>query len=258
MNKIPWFCVWSEKYGVFADILSSLVSDTYFDLQLIEIPQELFDKNIYKENKHFLSGMFIKDYEIWKILNSFPEDKYFIFSDIDTIVFEKELYKYLIPFLNKDNDIVFYKENDTHINVCFMLIKNTKKVKELYKKILDDHKINLDLCDGDVMNNMLKTWDGKYDTFSPEYITSNINYDIFNKPLDNMCMFQACCTAFNNYKLNIIEKLLMFHYNFNLDLKLYIDSIFNELNNNDKEFIFNLIKYYEEFIHKRLLINTNK
>ena len=139
MKKIPLFSVWSDNYGVFADILSSLVSDKYFDLQLIEIAQELFDKNTYKENKHFLSGMFIKDYEIWKILNTLPENEHFIFSDIDTIVFEEELYNYIIPYLEKDNDIVFYKENNDDINVCFMLIKNTIKVKELYKIILDDH-----------------------------------------------------------------------------------------------------------------------
>ena len=249
MKKIPLFSVWSNNYGVFADILSSLVSDKYFDLQLIEIAQELFDKNTYKENKHFLSGMFIKDYEIWKILNTLPENEHFIFSDIDTIVFEEELYNYIIPYLEKDNDIVFYKENNDDINVCFMLIKNTIKVKELYKIILDDHLINIDACDGGVMNKMLKTWNGKYDTFSPDYIASNINYFIktTNTTSNSICVYQGVCSSFNNYKLNNIEKLLMFHYRFNLNLTFYIDSIISKLDDNDKKDIYNLIKYYESY-----------
>jgi hypothetical protein len=245
MTKIPWFSVWSDKYGVFADILSSLISDTYFDLQLIEVAQEIFDKNTYKENKHFLTGMFIKDYEIWKLLNTIPENEYFIFSDIDAIVFEEELYNYITPFLEKDNDIVFYKENDTNINVCFMLIKNTKKVKELYKMILDDHIDNPDECDGDVMNKILKRWNGKYDTFSPDYISSNINIIISNKNFASICVFQGSCTAFNNYKLNNLEKLLSFHYLFNLDLTFYIQSIINELNSDDKIILKKILKYYE-------------
>ena len=32
---IPWFFLWSEKYGVFCDIMTSTVSDKYFDLKVV-------------------------------------------------------------------------------------------------------------------------------------------------------------------------------------------------------------------------------
>ena len=91
-NNLPWYFVWSGKYGIFADILTSVVSDKYFNLYPIEISQELFDRTAYQEGKHFLSGMFIKDYEIYKILQNIEEDSYFIFSDVDVIAFEDELH----------------------------------------------------------------------------------------------------------------------------------------------------------------------
>ena len=67
MNTIPWFFIYSEKYQVFYDILNSLISEEYFDLYPTKKDQSLFDKNTYKENSHFLSGCFIKDYELWNI-----------------------------------------------------------------------------------------------------------------------------------------------------------------------------------------------
>jgi hypothetical protein len=246
MSKLPWYFVWSDNYGVFADILTSIISDNFFDLCPIEIPQEEFDRTLYQEGKYFLTGMYIKDYEIHKILQNTKEDSYFIFSDVDVIAFEDELHDYLVPFLeNKDNnDIVFYKENETNINVCFMLIKNTKKVRELYESIIEHHKIHNDYCDGGLMNEMLKTWDGKYSTFSPDYVASTINMKISEHNYKNICVFAASCTAFNNYKLNNIEKLLSFQNLFNMDLTEYIDSIKNELDEKDLKIVKRIIEHY--------------
>ena len=247
MHTLPWYFVWSDKYGVFADILTSVVSDKYFDLYPIEIPQEVFDRTTYKEGEHFLSGMFIKDYEIYKILQNTEENSYFIFSDVDVIAFEDELHNYLAPFLeNRDNnDIVFYKENETSINVCFMLIKNTKKVRELYESIIQEHKIHKNDLDGSTMNKMLKTWDGKYSTFSPEYVASTINMEISQKTYKNICLFAASCTAFDDYRLNNIEKLLSYKHLFNLDVTEYIETLMADLDENKREIMQRMIEHYK-------------
>jgi len=246
MSKLPWYFVWSDKYAVFADILTSVVSDKYFDLYPIEIPQEVFDRTLYQQEKHFLSGMFIKDYEIYKILQNTEENSYFIFSDVDVIAFEDELHNYLVPFLeNRDNnDIVFYKENETRINVCFMLIKNTKKVKELYESIIEEHKIHKNDLDGNTMNKMLKTWDGKYSTFSPEHVASTINMEISQKTYKNICLFAASCTAFDEYRLNNIEKLLSYKHLFNLDVTEYIETLIADLDENKREVVQCIIEHY--------------
>ena len=244
MNKLPWYFVWSDNYSVFADTLTSIISDKYFDLYPIEVAQEIFDEILYKKGDHFLSGMYIKDYEIYKILENTKENDYFIFSDVDVIAFEEELNNYLTPFLKSDNDIVFYKETETSINVCFMLIKNTKKVRELYERIIEHHKIHKNCLDGSIMNEMLKTWDGKYDTFLPDYVASNINKPIIKGTFNNICVYAASCTAFNNYKLNNIEKLLSYHYLFNINVQEYITDIISDLDENDRGIVQNMIAYY--------------
>jgi hypothetical protein len=60
----------------------------------------------------------------------------------------------------------------------------------------------------------------------------------------NICVFAASCTAFNNYKLNNIEKLLSFQNLFNMDLTEYIDSIKNELDEKDLEIVKRIIEHY--------------
>jgi len=249
MDKLKWYFVWSDKYGIFCDILTSLISDKYFDLYPIEKPQSLFDKNTYHADKHFLAGMFIKDYEIMNILNSLPEDEYFIFSDVDMIAYEDELYTFIKRYLECTNDIVFYKESEDRINVCFMLIKNTKKVKELYTAILEDHIINPNEADGDVMNRLLKRWNGKYSMFPPEYICSNVNIDRTQNDYSKMCVYQGMCTAFNNYRLNNLEKLIAFNYNCNIDLSESITTLINELeSDHDKKKILDLLSIYNNAI----------
>ena len=184
------------------------------------------------------------------ILNTLPDDEYFIFSDVDMVAYEDSLYTFITPYLEYNNDIVFYKESEDRVNVCFMLIKNTKKVKKLYTAIIEDHTINNDICDGELMNQLLKTWDGKYSVFPPEYICSNVNIDITNKDnLSKMCVYQGMCTAFNNYRLNNLEKLIAFHYNFNIDLSESITTLINELENeDDKKMILQILYIYNNAI----------
>lgn len=69
------------------------------------------------------------------------ENEFFVVSDID-IQFFDSIYDTIIEYMNKNNDIIFQKENsggDT-INTGFMLIKNTKQTKEFWINILNDLK----------------------------------------------------------------------------------------------------------------------
>jgi hypothetical protein len=244
MKKIPWFFIYSEKYAIFADIITSCISDTYFDIYPIEKPQELFDKSMYKENNHFLNGMYIKNYEVYNLLNSLPENEYFIFSDADIIGFENELSQYLEECIKTNSDIYFLKERDNHVNIGFMLIKNTSKVKELFKKVIDDHKVNTNELDQDVVNKYLLVWDGKYEMFSTEYVTTNMHFNTLNK--DKLCIFQPLCSAKNNYRENIIEKLLMYQFYFNLSLTDDIIKLIEEINDdNIKENLYKMFGFYQ-------------
>ena len=158
-------------------------------------------------------------------------------------IFEKELYNYLQTCMIEDNDIIFMKEKDYGVNIGFMLIKNTKKVKELFNNVIEDHKVNPNEIDQDFVNKYLQTWDGKYKTFSSEYVLSTTNHSVLNNK-NNICVFQPLCSATNNYKINILEKLFALQYGFNLDLSSYINDLSKDLDDESKTKFINLIELY--------------
>ena len=60
-----------------------------------------------------------------------------------------------------------------------------------------------------------------------------------------MCVYQGMCTAFNNYRLNNLEKLFAFHYNCNIDLSESIITLINELeSDDDKKIILQILSIY--------------
>lgn len=235
--KLPWFFLWSEKYGVFCDIMTSTVSDKYFDLYPIEKPQNLFDKVTYKKDAHFLSGMYLKDYEIMKLFKVIPENHYFIFSDADLVVFEEEFNSFITPLLNKNIDMFFMKENDSSVNVGFMILRNNEKVRNFFSRVINElEELVVPMLDQTIINNLLSSFDGTYQVLPPEYITSNVNLDMQKEEnRKNICVFQPLCSAHKDYKLNILEKLLSFKYLFNLNLDSYIDNLLPLLNNEEKQ-----------------------
>lgn len=244
--KLPWFFLWSEKYGVFCDIMTSTVSDEYFDLYPIEKDQSLFDKVTYKEGEHFLAGMYLKDYEIMELFKVVPENQYFIFSDADILVFEEEFNKFVTPLLEKDIDMFFMKENDTTVNVGFMILRNNEKVRNFFSQVIKElESLTKPLLDQTVINNLLSSFNGKYEVLPEKYIASNVNLDLRNKELvKNICIFQPLCTANKNYKLNILEKLLSIHYLFNINLSSYINKLSETLeDNNDKEIFMYMLNH---------------
>lgn len=243
--KIPWYFIWSERYGVFCDILTGLVSEKYFDLYPIEKAQELFDKTTYKKDLHFLCGMYLKLYQIVKILEIIPENQYFIFSDVDLVVEEEALYNYLIPFMEKGIDMTFMKETDSTVNIGFMLIKNSKYTKDLFNSVMKVINEDANLLDQAVINDLLTTWEGTYEVFSPKYVTSNINTDVRKREnTELICVFQPLCTAFNNYRINILEKLISFKFLFNINIDEHINELISELDDEGKFIINQIINLY--------------
>jgi hypothetical protein len=193
--------------------------------------------------------MYLKIYEKYKLLNILPENEYFIFSDVDLVVFEDELYNYIKPLLNNTNttDIYFMKETDTSVNIGFMIIKNTQKVKNLFKNIIQDlEKRTVPVLDQTIINEYLINWTGKYEVLSEKFIGSTVNIDIKNKEnFKNICLFQALCSSNKNYKLNILEKIIVFHYFFNINLQSYIDELGKTLENEDKDMFDYIIYNYK-------------
>jgi hypothetical protein len=243
---IPWFFLWSEKYGVFCDVLVSTVSDKYFDLYPIEKPQKLFDQVTYKEGEHFLAGMYLKDYEIMELFKVIPENHYFIFSDADILVFEEEFNNFVEPLLKKDVDMFFMKENDTTVNVGFMILRNNNKVRNFFTNVIQElESLTTPLLDQTVINNLLKTFDGTYEVLDEKYIASNVNVDLHDKEVvKSICIFQPLCTANKNYKLNILEKLISFQYLFNINLNNYITDLSETLEGEDKAVFQFILSHY--------------
>ena len=244
--RLPWFFLWSEKYGVFCDVLTSIVSDKYFDLYPIEKAQHLFDNVTYKEGAHFLAGMYLKDYEIMELFKVIPENQYFIFSDADILVFEEEFHNFVTPLLEKDVDMFFMRENDTSVNVGFMILKNNEKVRNFFTNVIKElEDLTTPLLDQTVINNLLPSFDGSYEVLSDIYVATNINKNLHNKDtVKNICVFQPLCTASKNYKLNILEKLLSFKYLFNIDLQHYIDDLLVSLENNDRPMYERMLNHF--------------
>jgi len=240
---IPWFFLWSEKYGVFCDIMTSTISDKYFDLCPIEKPQHLFDKVTYKEGAHFLAGMYLKDYEIMELFKVIPENHYFIFSDADLVVFEEEFNSFITPLLKNDTDMFFMRENDTTVNVGFMILRNNERVRNFFTKVIKElEELTTPLLDQTVINNLLPSFDGKYEVLCEKFVTTNMNVNYKDKEsISNICVFQPLCTAHKNYRLNILEKLLSFKYLFNINLDDHINNLINELNTDEDKNLFNFL-----------------
>ena len=84
-TKIPFYYIWTPKYKLFADILKEGIEcySNYLEDKGIFMTQEDFEATLTKtsEEGHFMTGCYLKLERIMELLNSLPENSYFVFSD---------------------------------------------------------------------------------------------------------------------------------------------------------------------------------
>jgi hypothetical protein len=176
MSKIKLYYFWNKNQE---ELLTKYFLPTF--LKYNKENFELVGEEFSNENNvsHFGSIAFKKLIiqkvkAIINILDNSLENEFFVVSDID-IQFFDSIYDTIIEYMNKNNDIIFQKENsggDT-VNTGFMLIKNTKQTKEFWINILDDLKssdenffineqalanLKLDQISSDTFNGTIWNW----------------------------------------------------------------------------------------------------
>ena len=173
-------------------------------------------------------------------------DSLLIIFSTKTRVTEREFNNFLEPLLKKDVDMFFMKENDTTVNVGFMVLRNNNKVRNFFTNVIQElESLTTPLLDQTVINNLLKTFEGRYEVLDEKYIASNVNVDLHDKEVvKSICIFQPLCTANKNYKLNILEKLISFQYLFNINLNNYITDLSETLEGEDKAVFEFILSHY--------------
>ena len=228
-----WYYIWSPKYEVFHQILSSsLVDASGIILHPIFAKQSYFTPT--SKDGHFFSGLTIKQFVIEKALRE-HKGEYVIVSDADLIVLQKDkIANYLKEY--QKNEITCMKdtvETDTY-NMGFMFLKSTDSTATLFSRITERIKAE-NGHDQAILNEELSSFSGPRGLFSlPEFIQSNMREEMQDLTL----LVQCLCKVGVSSDYILAEKLLSISFLLDItEFKQYIpDSVVNIL-----------IKYTQQF-----------
>jgi hypothetical protein len=229
---IPWYYIWSENYRIFHEIMKDSIKYPEFELCPIEVPQELFDYELYsKEGSHFWRGSCIKLNYILESLKKAKEESqpYILFTDIDIVV-TNNIYSDLIPYMDNQDDMVFIKEMDG-INFGFMFLRVCDEVIDFINKVIYYLKnIDKELMDQQCVNKLLLSYEGKYRCFDENYFTLS---NLWRASLSCKVIQVLCDGLIKEY--NIIEKIVCISQLINI--KPYIKYITSESMQKIEKFI---------------------
>jgi hypothetical protein len=228
-----WYYIWSPKYEVFHQILSSSLVDTSgIILHPIFAKQSYFTPT--SKDGHFFSGLTIKQFVIEKALRE-HKGEYVIVSDADLIVLQKDkITDYLKDY--EKNEITCMKdtvETDTY-NMGFMFLKSTDSTSALFSRITERIKQE-NGHDQAILNEELRSFSGPHGLFSiPEFIQSNMQENI----VDETILIQCLCTVGAESDHILVEKLLSISVLLDItEFKQYIpDSVVNILIKHTQQF----------------------
>ena len=198
-----WYYIWSPKYEIFHQILSStLVDASGIILHPIFAKQSYFTPT--SNDGHFFSGLTIKQFVIEKALRE-HKGEYVIVSDADLIVLQKDkIADYLKNY--ETNEITCMKdnlENNTY-NMGFMFLKSTDSTADFFSRITERIKSE-NGHDQAILNEELRSFSGPHGLFSiPECIQSNMHDEI----VDNTILIQCLCTVGAESDHILVEKIL--------------------------------------------------
>jgi hypothetical protein len=200
---IPWYYIWSENYRMFHEIMQDSIKYPEFELSPIEIPQERFDSELYKnEGQHFWYKSLIKVDTILDCLKKGHEQSkpYILFTDIDIIV-RDNIYKDVKGFMDKSVDMVFMKEGSI-MNIGFMLLRVSDEVYSFWQ-LIRSKMMEKDGLDQMYVNECLLSYPRMYTHFDEKSYTPS---NLWNGSLSCKVIQVLCDGLIKEY--NIIEKIV--------------------------------------------------
>jgi len=215
MTPLPWFYVYSERYEAMHYMLHShIYKDPDFRVHPIKVDQSEFAKTTYLEsNTHFLSGCFIKQECMLRILKGIPSGSYFLFTDVDLIVLNPNgLFDYFKGYMDRDIDMVYMwenvgKEGVQNCNVGFALIKASPKTIAYFESVLQAAATCKNKYDMEIMAPLFSGFPGTIEIFDKNIICLS-NYFNEIEPKSGIKIVQALCNNHKDYHLNMQEKYM--------------------------------------------------
>jgi hypothetical protein len=218
--RIKYHYQWSENYKMFRDILkfSLELYPNVFEISDEFIPQEKWNPILDSgKDKGWLAGCWFKVFKIHELLHSLPENSYFIFSDVDIIIFPNRKLKELMDlYVNIEADMIFMKEaqNNDCSNFGFSMYRVNEVNRKLFDKMLAEIKINPNGVDMTILNTCLKDYNGSHFYFPPELVmTACSAIDCQQKSHNSSTMFgkvivyQAICDPTQGKESMIYQKI---------------------------------------------------
>lgn len=200
MDSIPYYYIWTPNYKLLSTILQwGLSQYSFLEEKSIFMEQSVFDTKMYKSPEHFLRGCFIKLEKTLELLETLPENSYFLFSDADILIFPERNLKGVIDlYISSNTDIVFMREapDQDVSNIGFSLLKVCEQNRELFRNALTLSKEQPTNLDQTLVNEALKQYRGTHTYFPVEYVmtSSTIIWHTNNKkPINQLMVFQPLC-----------------------------------------------------------------
>lgn len=236
---IKYHYQWSENYKIFRDILkfSLQLYPDVFEISDEFIPQEKWDNKLDNIKGGWLAGCWFKINKIYELLHTLPENSYFIFSDVDILIFSNKNIKELMDlYVNMEADMVFMKEaqNKDYSNFGFSMYRVNEVNRKLFYRMLEEIKKTPDSVDIAILNNCLKEYDGSHFYFPPELVmTSSSLIDCFQKNnantmINKVMIYQALVDP-SKGKQSVIDQKIQQYKKFGIPF----EHICNVMNNGE-------------------------
>lgn len=204
---LPFYYYYTPKYEVFANVLKRGLSvyPGIFEDKGIFMNQEDFDATMYKSPGHFLNGCFLKLEKTYELLQTLPENSYFVFSDADIILFPDRPIGELFQFYMKmDADLVFMRDipSTKTYNCGFIFLKVCQKNRDFYAHIMEECKRVPTELEQSIVNNVLKNYNGSVFYFPHEFVATTCTIIESDQRRSNamlmrskIIIYQALCDA---------------------------------------------------------------
>jgi hypothetical protein len=222
LATLPVFFMWSENYKTFADILKACIGmHPYLEDKSLFIEQSVFNKSLYKDSSHFFSGCFFKLEKTLELLNSLPENSYFLVTDVDIIIFPgKPLKQILDVYMDNQIDIVFMQESPDRCtaNMGFILIKVCDHNRRLFERSMEFAKEDPNGLDQNFVNKALQEYEGTYYHFPSEFIGTSSTLQYYSNASQKrqeetrkkMMVFHALCDPTKPFENVFMQKIMQY------------------------------------------------
>jgi hypothetical protein len=210
--SIPWYYVYSQRYEALHHMMTKTVTDKAFTLKPLFVEQSEFNKTIYKEGtSHFLTGCFIRQDLMLRILKESPLGSYFLFTDCDIVVLNQNgLFDFFKEYMDRNVDMVYMWENTgkegvRNCNVGFALIRVTHETIAYFESVMRNAANCVDKTDLEIMDPLFSEFPGTIELFDRKVICLS-NYFGETEPKSEIKIVQVLCSNTKDYRVNMREK----------------------------------------------------